>query len=1277
MVSSMRSRNKRYQLFGALLFVGALSTANAFELSLNNEQQLSLGETTLGVPRFGLQEWLPKESAAQPVAQQPTEAIVGSAVAAQALDSIMLQPKNDPWFATQSAITQSATSTAFTQTATFHEGLSVTAEWTVETENQVRIKGYLNNSSTAENRREVPLTLMLEIPVSTTKNQWLYSPTEVIETDSVTDLCWTFPTTAGSSGSMSRLPFGGLLQGNNGFAVSIPLDQPRIHRIEWNAKRNSMILSLEVAVSDLPSKFPNQVPFEFVLYKFNASGGFREMLQRYYDQNPEAFFDRTDVQGNWMPFTQVDHVARPEDFAFSYHEYHPNVSVAYNNANNIESLVYCEPVVKYINISPSLPQTSDTLQQALKGADPIKSAVRGSGAFNEQGELMHSWVVTPWAVGARVPTNSDVQVPRTAENPENAFDYSWNPYIDLYRNRALNAPAEWGDQALLTDGIVGATGRVAWLKSGTSISQEVGNKGGETELLLTLSGSEGSSVTVRAGERETTLNPVAEFKTYSVKGRFEASGKLEISCTNGDVFLQEVASTDVAIQNGDFAVGSKDAEQVTGLYLDSFEGWDSKDFDFRREYFQYADYPLTFDARTGRVGQVIMFQNFEFAAEARKRLDRRGDLLMANTALYQWSWSAAWLDVMGIETNWGSGTELNPPPIEELSYIRAMSAQKPYCYLQNLDFKQFRGEKVEGYFRYCLHFGFWPSFFSYNAADDPYWEDPELYNADRYLFLRYMEPQRLMTRAGWEPVTLASVDHEEVLLERWGGGVFRNDPLTVDEVFFTLLNPSELDYSLMLTLDNRLVDSTAEYAYFDLITGDRLFAGSMGNTLPLDLPADQVLAIQALKQEASALEQVIKRQRDSILVLGEKWKRHGMLSSNQLQQLEQDFADPAPRSFSVACENWSTQTAELLEPIYQEEAERAFSLLRQYASLLEEQQLGTTLQPVLPKYLVEGEVVELNAGSFSSDSDYLVQLNEESPLLLASDQVVSFALPKGTSVGDTVRLTIRAKDPSASAFYFTRSLKVRPSAEIFSLPEKLVMRENATRTILFRNNKPGNQTAELKVTDPAKLINATLQETKGASDDLQPFRLNLQLNGGLQRNDQSAILTLAFEENGVATKSWQLPVTILSDASSLLRSEVNEVIVDASYFGYNTRPLIDGVTDTQGVDWVNAAWASEESLSAHWAEFRFREEQPISSVTVWWALEGKDYQTSSAVEIQVRETPSSEWKTVAIHQDSTPTAFSEFTFPLQSVSSLRIYQLPGGGPPSRPGILWLGEVEAR
>jgi hypothetical protein len=53
--------------------------------------------------------------------------------------------------------------------------------------------------------------------------------------------------------------------------------------------------------------------------------------------------------------------------------------------------------------------------------------------------------------------------------------------------------------------------------------------------------------------------------------------------------------------------------------------------------------------------------------------------------------------------------------------------------------------------------GMWPGYFSGNAASFPYFRNATWYNRDRPLFQRYIPVLREINRAGWEPVTFATV----------------------------------------------------------------------------------------------------------------------------------------------------------------------------------------------------------------------------------------------------------------------------------------------------------------------------------------------------------------------------------------------------------------------------------------------------------------------------------------------------------------------------------------
>ncbi len=110
-----------------------------------------------------------------------------------------------------------------------------------------------------------------------------------------------------------------------------------------------------------------------------------------------------------------------------------------------------------------------------------------------------------------------------------------------------------------------------------------------------------------------------------------------------------------------------------------------------------------------------------------------------------------------------------------------MSGAKPYVLLMNTDYDVFKPEWVERYFQQALFYGMWPSMFSHNASENPYWRNPKWYNRDRPLFKRYIPLIKLVAEAGWQPVTLAKCDNAHIQVERFG-------PDSAGRVFLTLFN---------------------------------------------------------------------------------------------------------------------------------------------------------------------------------------------------------------------------------------------------------------------------------------------------------------------------------------------------------------------------------------------------------------------------------------------------------------------------------------------------------
>lgn len=209
------------------------------------------------------------------------------------------------------------------------------------------------------------------------------------------------------------------------------------------------------------------------------------------------------------------------------------------------------------------------------------------------------------------------------------------------------------------------------------------------------------------------------------------------------------------------------AGPLGGTYIDSFEGWAMRP-DHRREHFAAADVPLTFSSDTAQPMILTYFSTYEFSCDLAERMWSSGRLMFANAMLWNFPWAAHSLDVMGTETNWLQGGRYQPDSHEIFRYRRAMCGTKPYLLLQNTVYDDFPIDMVERYMKRSVFYGVYPSFFSHDASNDPYWQRPVLYNAHRSLFLRYIPLCRQLDEAGWEPVPYARAETPGLLIERYG-----------------------------------------------------------------------------------------------------------------------------------------------------------------------------------------------------------------------------------------------------------------------------------------------------------------------------------------------------------------------------------------------------------------------------------------------------------------------------------------------------------------------------
>lgn len=212
------------------------------------------------------------------------------------------------------------------------------------------------------------------------------------------------------------------------------------------------------------------------------------------------------------------------------------------------------------------------------------------------------------------------------------------------------------------------------------------------------------------------------------------------------------------------------AGTVDGEYLDSLEGYVTANLNFDRAHWKDAIAPLTFSTGSRVPAQHKGLLAYEYTRWVSGQMHGMNKLLMANSVPYRFSYLTPWLDVMGTEADWNPGGQWRPDDDALMNLRRTMSGAKPYLLLQNTNYKQFSSQLVEKYMQRCLFYGIFPGFFSHDAASDPYWLNPAMYNRDRGLFKKYVPLVKQVAEAGWQPLTYAKSKNPKLWLERFGSG---------------------------------------------------------------------------------------------------------------------------------------------------------------------------------------------------------------------------------------------------------------------------------------------------------------------------------------------------------------------------------------------------------------------------------------------------------------------------------------------------------------------------
>ncbi len=610
---------------------------------------------------------------------------------------------------------------------------------------------------------------------------------------------------AGANGQASWYPFAALGCNRAGLALGAPLDVPRLARFAADGPRQVLYAAFDLGLSPDTARFPRRASCAAILFSFSPEWGFRAALERYYDLNPDAFLCRVGRQGTWMPFQDIATVPGWEDFGFQFQEGAPNP--AFDDDHGICSFPYIEPMSCWLPLEAGFPREPEAalrrLRELADRQDPQALATLSSVLHGPDGTPVLSFHNAPWCDGVLFLLNPDPDLGAAGRAKVTQFALHRRT-IDRVLSAGLEAAA-WtryaggfsreqgtgrggsacvrvnrgpGDEAMglsQTVTLNQTEPRELTAQAWSRAENVAGTPDTNYCLYLDLTYADGTHLWARTAAFPTgthdwapaTVRVAPEKPVRTVAVHLLFRGDAQGTAWFDDVSLTEAGETAERVADGSFEAPPREVV-IDGLYLDSFE-MGATLLNYRREHFAGADIPLVFDGR-GRVCQLGHFLALEMLRDTALELHRRGRLVFANAVLHTFPWPAAWLDVLGTETNWNPGGQWTPDSDEKMLYWRALCRKKPYVTLQNTDFDRFPPELVERYLARCCAYGVLPGFFSPDAANGVYWTRPELFERDRPLFRRYIPIAREVAEAGWEPVTHARSDQAGLWVERFGSG---------------------------------------------------------------------------------------------------------------------------------------------------------------------------------------------------------------------------------------------------------------------------------------------------------------------------------------------------------------------------------------------------------------------------------------------------------------------------------------------------------------------------
>jgi hypothetical protein len=654
-----------------------------------------------------------------------------------------------------------------------------------------------------------------------------------------------------------------------------------------------------------------------------------------------------------------------------------------------------------------------------------------------------------------------------------------------------------------------------------------------------------------------------------------------------------------------------DDKRIDGIYLDSMSAMDS--VDYNPAAIAVADYPCTYEAGVFQPGLSTKIASCEYTAGLGQALQRRGKYLMGNFPCWRFPYYMKYIDIPGEETTWWAGGRYERLSDQQLAYRRAISGRKPYGFLQAANFDQLNGPLVERYFQDCMFWGFLPSFFSADGSSNPYWTKPEWFERDRRLFQTYIPIIRRLATAGWQPLESVQSDSEDLWVESFG-----STDSAIRHV--TLRNPR------------------------DTVVTTHLSVGALN---------EPVVLVNPLDGRCDVVENPGKAE---VVLSGSAIGVRDIVPVSHLSE-EIEFARHwnSGAGEAEAC-------AKTLTSLQTELAAGVLCTLTMPSTLVRDEDNRITLE------IANRSATPLAVSGLQATTGGRLTPPDGGPWKIPAGKFVVVSGSLRTESNRWVEIQWRL-DRGETNFVCVRDFKPRLIAPLtVSCPVDEVVSIGAETSLEITLQNAATRARAVRVKWQGDFGSGEREENV-APQSVQSMRLPVTASTAKRGG-----LSMVVESDGATVFQRRFDVTFLAAGESLARDSRARIDVDSTYSGYSTRALTDGVRDTTGVAWNEAAWASEESGGPHWVRITFPEPATVRSLSAYWNVEEGVTYTSRRGTV-IGWTESGEKVVLGEFTNQKPVPVTRAEFEPRKLKAIELCQPPRGGSETRPNLMWLSEIE--